>query len=94
MSKHTIVVCDHIHESGLKILASDPEVELVNAADEPKDVLLERYIPLADVAITRSSTDVDDKFLARPKSSRRWFVPAWGSTTSTSPAAPSSASSS
>ncbi len=67
MSKYTIVVCDHIHESGLKILASDPEVELVNAADEPKDVLLERYIPLADVAITRSSTDVDDKFLARAK---------------------------
>ena len=67
MSTYTIVVCDHIHESGLKILASDPEVELVNAADEPKDVLLERYIPLADVAITRSSTDVDDKFLAQAK---------------------------
>jgi len=67
MSKYTIVVCDHIHESGLKILASDPEVELINAADEPKDILLERYIPLADVAITRSSTDVDDAFLARAK---------------------------
>ncbi len=65
MPKHTIVVCDHIHESGLKILQADPEVELINAADEPKDRLLEEFIPLADVAITRSSTDVDDKFLAK-----------------------------
>ncbi len=67
MPQYTIVVCDHIHESGLKILASDPEVEMINAADEPKDVLLEKYIPLADVAITRSSTDVDAKFLAQAK---------------------------
>ncbi len=67
MATYTIVVCDHIHESGLKILESDPEVELINAADEPKDVLIERYIPQADVAITRSSTDVDEKFLAQAK---------------------------
>ncbi len=63
MSKYTILVCDHIHESGLNILAQDPEVELINAADEPKDTLLEKFVPLADVAITRSSTDVDEKFL-------------------------------
>ena len=61
----TIVVCDHIHQKGLDILASDPEIEIINAADEPKDILLEKFIPLADVAITRSSTDVDEKFLAR-----------------------------
>ena len=61
----TIVVCDHIHQKGLKILASDPEITMINAADEPKDVLLEKYIPLADVAITRSSTDVDEKFLEK-----------------------------
>jgi len=61
----TIVVCDHIHEKGLAMLASDPEIEMINAADEPKELLLEKFIPLADVAITRSSTDVDDKFLAR-----------------------------
>jgi len=59
----TIVVCDHIHGKGLDILASDPEIEMINAADEPKDLLLEKFIPLADVAITRSSTDVDTKFL-------------------------------
>ena len=64
MSKKTIVVCDHIHQSGLDILANDNEIELINAADEPKDKLIAEIIPLADVAITRSSTDVDDAFLA------------------------------
>jgi len=63
MSKKTIVVCDHIHQSGLDILSSDPEIEMINAADEPKEKLVEEIIPLADVAITRSSTDVDEKFL-------------------------------
>jgi D-3-phosphoglycerate dehydrogenase len=70
MPKYTIVVCDHIHESGLNILASDPEVEFINAADEPKEILLEKYIPLADVAITRSSTDVDSRFLGRAEKLR------------------------
>jgi len=64
MSKKTIVVCDHIHQDGLDILANDSEIELINAADEPKDKLIAEIIPLADVAITRSSTDVDDAFLA------------------------------
>jgi len=64
MSKKTIVVCDHIHQSGLDILANDSEIELINAADEPKDKLISEIIPKADVAITRSSTDVDDAFLA------------------------------
>ncbi len=64
MSKKTIVVCDHIHQDGLNILANDSEIELINAADEPKDKLISDIIPLADVAITRSSTDVDDAFLA------------------------------
>jgi len=64
MSKKTIVVCDHIHQDGLDILANDSEIELINAADEPKDKLISEIIPLADVAITRSSTDVDNAFLA------------------------------
>ncbi len=67
MSKKTIVVCDHIHQAGLDILANDSEIELINAADEPKDKLVSEIIPLADVAITRSSTDVDDAFLAAAK---------------------------
>ncbi len=65
MKKYTIVVCDHIHQKGLDLLAAHPDIEMINAADESKDVLLEKYIPLADVAITRSSTDVDEKFLER-----------------------------
>ena len=67
MSKKIIVVCDHIHQSGLDILANDSDIELINAADEPKDTLISKIIPLADVAITRSSTDVDAAFLASAK---------------------------
>jgi len=63
MSKITVVVCDHIHQKGLDILANDADINLINAADEPKDKLISEIIPLANVAITRSSTDVDQKFL-------------------------------
>jgi len=63
MSKITIVVCDHIHQKGLDILTNDADINLINAADEPKDKLISEIIPLADVAITRSSTDVDQAFL-------------------------------
>lgn len=67
MSKKTIVVCDHIHQDGLDILTNDSEIEYINAADEPKEKLIAEIIPLADVAITRSSTDVDEHFLASAK---------------------------
>lgn len=62
MSKHTIVVCDHIHEDGLNILQNTEDVNYVYAADIDKTELL-NVIKDADVAITRSSTDVDEKFL-------------------------------
>lgn len=62
MSKHTIVVCDHIHEAGLEILQNTEDVNYVYAADLDKTTLLD-VIKDAHVAITRSSTDVDDKFL-------------------------------
>ncbi len=62
MSKHTIVVCDHIHEDGLNILKNTEDVNYVYAADVDKTALLD-IIKDADVAITRSSTDVDEKFL-------------------------------
>ncbi len=62
MSKHTIVVCDHIHEAGLEILKNTDDVNYVYAADIDKTQLL-NVIKDADVAITRSSTDVDEKFL-------------------------------
>ena len=62
MSKKTIVVCDHIHEAGLKILEKTEDINYVFAADVDKVKLLD-IIKDADVAITRSSTDVDEKFL-------------------------------
>jgi D-3-phosphoglycerate dehydrogenase len=62
MSKHTIVVCDHIHEAGLEILQCTEDINYVYAANIDKTALLD-IIKDADVAITRSSTDVDEKFL-------------------------------
>ena len=53
MSKHTIVVCDHIHEAGLNILQNTEDVNYVYAADVDKVKLLD-IIKDADVAITRS----------------------------------------
>ncbi|MDD5405926.1 MAG: phosphoglycerate dehydrogenase [Sulfurovaceae bacterium] len=65
MSRKTIVVCDHIHENGLKLLIQDPDIMMINASDEPKDKLINEILPLADVAITRSSTDVDEELLVK-----------------------------
>lgn len=62
MNKHTIVVCDHIHECGLEILKSTEDINYVYAADVDKKSLL-NIIKDADVAITRSSTTVDETFL-------------------------------
>ncbi len=62
MNKHTIVVCDHIHEDGLSILQNTQDINYVYAADIDKTALL-NVIKDADVVITRSSTDVDEKFL-------------------------------
>ncbi len=63
MNKPTVVVCDHIHESGLEILKNTSDINYVYAADIDKVALLD-IIKTANVAITRSSTDIDDKFLA------------------------------
>jgi len=63
MKKHTVVVCDHIHEAGLEMLRNDENINFIMAADEPKDKLVNEIIPKADVAITRSSTDVDTNFI-------------------------------
>ncbi|WP_324172792.1 phosphoglycerate dehydrogenase [Sulfurimonas sp.] len=67
MTKYTVVVCDHIHESGLKILQDDENINFVMAADMDKKELVQNIIPTADVAITRSSTDVDARFIAAAK---------------------------
>jgi len=66
MAKHTIVVCDHIHEAGLNILQNTEDINYVYAADVDKTKLLD-IIKDADVTITRSSTDVDENFLNAAK---------------------------
>jgi D-3-phosphoglycerate dehydrogenase len=63
---YTIVVCDHIHQKGLKILQTNSQINYVFAADLDKTTLLD-VIKDADVCITRSSTDVDAKFLDAAK---------------------------
>ncbi len=63
MQKYTVVVCDHIHQAGLDMLENDENINFIMAADEPKDKLVSEIIPKADVAITRSSTDVDANFI-------------------------------
>ena len=63
MSKFTIIVCDHIHQSGLDLLEKAADVEVLNLASLPKDEL-KKELHKADVAITRSSTDVDESFLS------------------------------
>ena len=67
MSKYTVVVCDHIHEDGLKMLEDDENINFIMAADVPKDKLIRDIIPTADVAITRSSTDVNANFIKHAK---------------------------
>ncbi len=66
MDKSKIVVCDHIHEAGLEMLRNDDQIDFVFAADIDKTELLD-VIADADVAITRSSTDVDARFIAAAK---------------------------
>lgn len=60
---YKIAVCDHIHQKGLDMLASQSDIVLLNLADLPKDKLLQS-LQEVDVAITRSSTPVKEKFLA------------------------------
>ncbi len=60
--KYKVIVCDHIHQRGLDLLSTQSDVEMENLASIPKDELLSK-ISSADVVITRSSTDVGEKFL-------------------------------
>ncbi|WP_345993877.1 phosphoglycerate dehydrogenase [Sulfurimonas sp. HSL-1716] len=66
MEKSTVIVCDHIHEAGLKMLQDDENINYIFAADVDKTELL-NMLSDADIAITRSSTDVDEKFIAAAK---------------------------
>ncbi|WP_169764340.1 phosphoglycerate dehydrogenase [Campylobacter mucosalis] len=62
----TIIVCDAIHKAGFEILSKEQDIKVIDAVSTPKDKLLE-ILGEADVAITRSSTDVDEKFLNSAK---------------------------
>lgn len=61
---YKVIVCDHIHQSGLDLLNAQSDIEMQNLAALPKNELLE-HISEADVVITRSSTDVYEQFLQR-----------------------------
>ena len=61
-----IIVCDAILDIGVDILRNANDVELIEAAKIPKDKLL-TMLEDVDIAITRSSTDVDEKFLDAAK---------------------------
>ncbi len=67
MKNNRVVVCDHIHETGLEILKMSKDIELTIAYDEPKDTL-KRFTKDADLVITRSSTPVNEEFLEHAKS--------------------------
>lgn len=58
----TVVVCDAIHEVGFEILRKEKDINVVDATKIPKDEIFDLILE-ADVAITRSSTDVDERFL-------------------------------
>lgn len=65
--KLNVFVLDHIHEAGLQMLQNASDVNYQNFASVPKNELLAK-ISECEVAITRSSTDVDTAFLeAAPK---------------------------
>jgi D-3-phosphoglycerate dehydrogenase len=49
------------------MLQDDEQINFIMAADIDKKELVEKIIPEADVAITRSSTDVDANFIAHAK---------------------------
>ncbi len=61
-----IIVCDAIHQKGFDLLKAEEDIEVIDAVKVPKDELL-NIIGDADVAITRSSTDIDEKFLNSAK---------------------------
>ena len=61
-----IIVCDAIHQKGFNLLNAEENIEVIDAVKVPKDELL-KIIGDSDVAITRSSTDVDEKFLNSAK---------------------------
>ncbi len=67
MKQKKIIVCDAIHKKGFELLHNEKDIEVIDAVKVPKDELL-KLLGDVDVAITRSPTDVDEKFLNSAKS--------------------------
>ena len=66
MKNKKIIVCDAIHSKGFELLNKEKDIDVIDAVKVPKDELL-KLLADVDVAITRSSTDVDEKFLNSAK---------------------------
>lgn len=58
----TVVVCDAIHQKGFEFLEKEDDIQVIDATKIAKDELL-KVIEHADIAITRSPTEVDSTFL-------------------------------
>ncbi|MCD8213444.1 MAG: phosphoglycerate dehydrogenase [Campylobacter sp.] len=58
----TIIVCDAIHPVGFELLKKEENLNVIDAVNVPKDELLQ-ILSEADVAITRSSTEINEAFL-------------------------------
>ncbi|PAF45334.1 phosphoglycerate dehydrogenase [Helicobacter sp. 11S02629-2] len=69
MQEYHIIVCDHIHQKGIDLLKSNPDIKVSYLADMPKDELL-KHIGDANCVITRSSTNVDSKFIEAAKNTK------------------------
>ena len=64
--KKKIIVCDAILDKGVELLRKAEDIELIEAAKVPKNELMDMLADV-EVAITRSSTDVDVNFLNHAK---------------------------
>ncbi|PYO97726.1 MAG: phosphoglycerate dehydrogenase [Gemmatimonadetes bacterium] len=61
---HRVVVADRVAETGLKLLAATPDIEVVNCAGKPREEL-ERALASAQALIVRSETRVTGDLLTR-----------------------------
>jgi D-3-phosphoglycerate dehydrogenase len=62
VKRKKIIICDTIHEKGFKLLEKESDIDIIDATETNKDKLHE-LMGDSDVAITRSPTDIDAKFL-------------------------------
>ena len=64
--KKKIIICDAILDKGIELLRKAEDIELIEASKIPKNQLMS-MLDDVDIAITRSSTDVDENFLNHAK---------------------------